>query len=75
MPEIPNYRAFFAECYYECARCFPAISDDILEQMTDRLVSSFMYDPERTMTLFEVKVRCHQLIRSLKESERKGHDQ
>lgn len=70
MLRIPDYRAFFAECYYECARFFPDTCDPVLEQLTDRLVHSIVCGPERTMTLFEVKTRCHQLIKSLKELER-----
>ena len=69
MFEIPDYRAFFAECYYECAEFFPAIDDVFLEQMTDRLVHSFMDDADRTMSMFEVKTRCIQFTKSLKELE------
>lgn len=70
MLEIPDYRSFSLECAFECCKHFPDTSDTIVEQMTDRLIRSIIDDPKRTMKVFEVKTRCHQLLKSLKELER-----
>ena len=70
MLHIPDFRSFSLECAYECSRYFPSACDHIVEQLTDRLIVSMIDDPTRTMTKFEVKTRCIQFAKSLKELER-----